>query len=252
MTGGRRRDAKDSPEGLAKAKATVAPLPPEVTAQQVEAWLHANPEFLAHNPALLMTLLPPTRTLGDNVVDLQHTMLQRIRESVAKLEAERRTLLASGRAQISSQTRIHNCVLALNSATSLEQLVHTVTTDIAVLCDVDVATLCVETDGEARNKPPAGVRVLASGTVKRLFDGGREVLLRGNVRGSREIFGPGCGLVRSEALLRLKVSRRTPPGLFALGSRRPDKFQSGQATELFGFLARVMEHHIRTWLNLPG
>jgi len=250
VSGGRRTDTTDGTAGMAKAPAA-ADAPPEVTAERVAAWLRANPDFLARNPALLTELTPPARAMGRNVVDLQHLMVRRLQENVAALEAQRRSLIAGGRAQRTSQARAHKCVLALMSATSLQQLVHAVTTDLAVLWDVDVATLCVEADGAMRDKPPAGVRVLRGGTVEALFGGGRRVLLRDNVRASREIFGPGSRLVRSEALMRLKISRRTPPGLLALGSRRPDKFQPSQPTELLGFLARALEHNIRAWLNLP-
>lgn len=249
MTGGRRTDATEG--SAAKAPAAADAALPEVTAERVEAWLRANPDFLAHNSALLTALTPPARAMGRNVVDLQHMMLRRLQENVAALEAQRHGLIAAGRAQRASQAQAHKCVLALMSATSLQQLVHAVTTDLAVLWDVDVATLCVEADGTMRDKPPAGVRVLRAGTVDRLFGNGRKVLLRDDVRASREIFGPGSGLVRSEALMRLKVSRRTPPGLLALGSRRPDKFQPGHPTELLSFVARVLEHNIRAWLSLP-
>ncbi len=248
MTGGRRTDATQGSAGLAKAPAAAAP--PEVTAERVEAWLRDTPDFLAQNSALLTALTPPARGLGRNVVDLQHMMLRRLQENVAALEAQRGSLIAAGRAQQASQARAHKSVLALMSATSLQQLVHAVTTDLAVLWDVDVATLCVEAAGAMRAVPAAGVRVLRAGTVDSLFGNGRKVRLRDNVRASREIFGAGSGLVRSEALLRLQVSRATPPGLLALGSRRPDKFQPKQPTELLGFVARVLEHNIRTWQSL--
>ena len=40
-------------------------------------------------------------------------------------------------------------------------------------------------------------------------------------------------------------------GLLALGSREPDTFHPGQATELLCFLTRVIERCIRSWLDLP-
>jgi uncharacterized protein YigA (DUF484 family) len=249
VTSGRGTDPKDGPKGEPKGVAEVAR--PDLTEDQVAAWLRAHPDFLARRPRLLMTLAPPARPLGDNVVDLQHAMLRRLQEMVAALDEQRRTLILGGRANRSNQARIHDCVLALISATSLKHLVHTVTTDLAVLCDVDVATLCVEADGDTPSRPAAGVRLLRTGTVRRLFGDGRDVLLRDNVAGDRAIFGAGSGLVRSEALLRLRVGGHTPPGLLALGSRRPGRFQPGQATELFAFLARVLERSIRAWLHLP-
>jgi uncharacterized protein YigA (DUF484 family) len=250
VTSGRRIDPENDPNGAPKGAAEVARS--DVSEDEVAVWLRAHPDFLARRPRLLTALAPPARPLGDNVVDLQHAMLRRLQAMVGALEEERRTLLASGRANLSTQAQIHECVLALISATSLRHLVQTVTTDLALRCGVDVATLCVEAGGTTPNKPPAGVRLLRSGTVQRLFREGRDVLLRDNVSGDRMIFGAGSGLVRSEALLRLRIGRHTPPGLLAFGSRHPDRFQPGQATELFGFLARVLESTIRAWLHLPS
>jgi hypothetical protein len=65
------------------------------------------------------------------------------------------------------------------------------------------------------------------------------------------LFGPqAASLVRSDALVRLKVSRHAPAGLLALGARRPGVFHPGQGTELLVFLGQVIEHVIRAWLDL--
>jgi uncharacterized protein YigA (DUF484 family) len=40
-------------------------------------------------------------------------------------------------------------------------------------------------------------------------------------------------------------------GLLALGSRVEGRFDPSQGTELLGFLARILELCIRTWLELP-
>ena len=77
------------------------------------------------------------------------------------------------------------------------------------------------------------------------------MLLHENIDADPEIFGEASGLVRSEALVRLRISLRTPAGLLAFGSRDPERFGPSQATELLNFLARVLEHCIRTWLRLP-
>jgi uncharacterized protein YigA (DUF484 family) len=71
------------------------------------------------------------------------------------------------------------------------------------------------------------------------------------VEGDAMVFGPGAGLVSSDALLRLSISSTTPTALLALGAREPGQFHPGQGTELLTFLARVVESCIRGWLNLP-
>ena len=78
----------------------------------------------------------------------------------------------------------------------------------------------------------------------------RNILLRPDVGGDPLIFGAGAGLVASDALIRLRISRRTPMAMLALGSRQTDFFHPGQATELLNFLGQSVETSIRGWLNL--
>ena len=63
-----------------------------------------------------------------------------------KLRTEQDDLLANSRDNLSTQDRVHKAVLALLAAKSFEQFIEIVTTDLAVLLDVDVVTLCVESD----------------------------------------------------------------------------------------------------------
>jgi len=71
------------------------------------------------------------------------------------------------------------------------------------------------------------------------------------VAGDAMVFGAAAGLVRSDTMLRLTISPAAPLGLLAFGTRHPGYFNPGQGTELLGFLARVLEHCIREWLDLP-
>jgi uncharacterized protein YigA (DUF484 family) len=80
---------------------------------------------------------------------------------------------------------------------------------------------------------------------------GRTIALRSDIEGDPAIFGAAAGLVRSEALIRLTISRGTPPALLALGSRDAEQFHSGQGTELMSFMAQALEKCVRAWLNLP-
>ena len=74
-------------------------------------------------------------------------------------------------------------------------------------------------------------------------------MLANDVPADPEVFGPAAGLVRSQALARIRAGKRTPEGLLALGSRDAAKFQSGQGTELLVFLAALLERLIRGWLE---
>jgi len=158
----------------------------------------------------------------------------------------------TGRCNLSAQARVHKATLALLKARSFEHFIETLTTDLAVVLDLDVVVIGVEQATNGRAAPAAaGVVPLSPKMVDRLIGPGQNLVLRDNVAGDAAIFGPGAGLVRSEALIRLSFGRTAPAALLAFGSRDDNHFQPGQGTELLSFLARVIETSIRGWLNLP-
>lgn len=227
---------------------------PELDPSDVAAYLRRHPQFLVNRPDLAAVLAPPKRDLGDGVIDLQVFMIERLRADVARLKLTQRKLIATSRNNMASQKRVHAAVLAMLGATSFEQLISVITDELTYLLDVDAVGLCVEAspDGPPFPNGELGVHVLRVGMVDALIGAGRHVLLRAEVAGDPGLFGgQGAGLVRSDALVRLKVSSKAPIGLLALGARRPGVFHPGQGTELLTFLGQVIEHMIRAWLDLP-
>ncbi len=222
------------------------------SAEEVAAYLRHHPDFLSRVPDLAAHLVPPSPDdRGPTVVDLQSYLLDRLRAEVKERRREHDALLATARANANNQARIHAAVLFLLDARSLEHLIQIISTDLAVLLDLDVACLIVESTGfVCANARATGVHLVEIGVVDRLL-GGRDLVLRRGITGGSAAFGPGAGLVASEALIRITVSDHAPDGLLALGSRDPDMFHPGQGTELIDFLARVVERCIRDWLDLP-
>lgn len=236
--------------GEAAGETTTAP--PALTAGRVAAYLKAHPDFLVRHPELVTVLAPPAPSRGESVVDMQQFMLKRLQDEIGRIKDEQRDLLRATRANIQSQARIHDAALALLGARTFEHLVQTFTTDLALLLDVDVVMLCVETaDGRLPRVDVHGLGGLPVGSVADLIGPDREVLLRDDVIGDPLLFGAGAGLVRSDALIRLAVSGMAPPCLLAMGSRDPQRFHPGQGTELLGFLGKVGSLAIRSWLDLP-
>lgn len=224
----------------------------ELEADQVASYLRRHPGFLNEYPELLEVVLPPQRRQhGDSVVDLQTAMIERMRlenRRIADVQAE---LLATSRANMTTQSRIHAGVLALLEATTFENLIQAITTDLAVLLDVDVVALCVEAQGDAPQRDVAGVHMLQAGAVDDILGPNRDIVLVPVTHMASPIYGGGASLVRSEALLRLRPSARAPTGLLALGSRVEGRFDTNQGTEFLVFLSRILELCIRTWLELP-
>jgi uncharacterized protein YigA (DUF484 family) len=226
---------------------------PEIGPVEVATYLRQHASFLAEHPDLLQVLTPPAQQRGGGVIDMQQFMLQRLQTEVARLKNQHRALITTSRANLASQARIHQAVLALLAAPSFEHLIQIVTTDFAVLLDADVITLAVESASCGQSHLSVrGVQLLERGAVETMFGPDRDVLLQSDTQGDPAVFGGGAGLVRSAALLRLKVSPQAPAGMLAIGSRRAGKFHTGQGTELLGFLAKSLSVVIAGWLDLPA
>lgn len=232
--------------------AVKVPASSSLVGSEVLAYLRRHPNFLIEHPDVLQVLTPPAIERGDGVVDLQHFMLQRLQTEITRLKNQQRSLIAVSRANLATQSRIHSAVLTLLAAPSFEHLIHTVTNDFAVLLDADVITLGVESArcGQTQLRV-RGVQLLAPGLVDEIFGADHNVVLQPEIEGDPMLFGSGAGLVRSAALLRLRVSQNAPAGMLSIGARRAGKFHSGQGTELLGFLARSLEIVIAGWLDLP-
>lgn len=244
--------SRDQPQTEPEAGLAEAQLQ-EIGGRDVVAYLRQHPDFLDRHPEALRLLRAPSRELGQEIDDFQHFMIERLRRDMARVTIEHRTLIAASRGNLATQGRVHKAVLAILAASSFEQLFQTVTTDLAVLLDVDVVTIGVE----STNVPSArlslqGIRLLKAGTVDALLGPERGVLLRGDAPGEAVLFGSAAGLVRSQALLRMSFGRGAPAGLLCIGARKPGRFHPGLGTELLSFLARALGITIAQWLQPPG
>jgi uncharacterized protein len=243
----------DRPQDQPKPVRGTAPAtarPSEIGARDVLAHLREHPDFLDRHPDALRLLRAPTRQTGDRVLDFQQFMLERLRHDLSRLQDEQKSLIATSRGNLASQSRVHKAVLAMLRAPSFEHLLQIVTTDLALLIDVDVVTLGVESTASPTSRLPLhGIHLLRSGTVDKLLGPNRDALLCTDIQGDPALFGGAAGLVRSQALLRLAFSRSAPVGLMCIGTRNPDCFQPGLGTELLTFLARTLEITIAQWLD---
>ncbi len=224
-----------------------------LTAEEVAAYLRRHPDFLYRHSDLLNGMEPPCQQHGTGVIDFQHAMVKHLREEVGSLTAVRDELIGTSRINRSAQGRVHESILALLDACSFEHFIERVTTDLAVIMDLDLVTLGVErSENGCSTHPVPGVYCLPKGKIDEIFGPKGRILLHAEAEADPEIFGAGAGLVHSEALLRLDIGDQAPDALLALGSRREATFEEGQGTELLSFLARVLEICFRGWLNLAS
>jgi len=222
----------------------------EIDAREIIAYLRQHPDFLDQHPEALRLLRPPTREIGDGVVDFQHFLYERQRREISRINVEYRNLIAVTRGNLASQNRVHRAALTILAAPSFGQLLQIVTTDLAVLLDVDVVTIAVENiAGIAPRLNVHGVQLLEAGTVEELLGEDKAVAYEADIAGDPMLFGGAAGLVRSQALLRVRFGRETPTGLLCIGTRKPGRFHPGLGTELLGFLGRIVGLAIGLWLN---
>ncbi|MDF1748182.1 MAG: DUF484 family protein [Alphaproteobacteria bacterium] len=233
-----------------KASPGSQPVSASIEAKDVVSFLRENPGFLNEHPDLMSELDPPTRAVGKGVSDFQNAMIRRLRDRIEETTDVARELIDTSRENLNSQARVHECVLRLLAANSFEQLINLIQTDVAVVLDMDVVALAVESEN-AEDFPVRSVTLVPPGFVNRLMGPDKEMLLRANISGDPDLFDGAAPLVQSDALVRLQISSKSPAAMLAFGHRDPEKFHPGQATELICFLSAVLAQLVRIWLDLP-
>lgn len=216
---------------------TAAPLlEPDPLAEEVAAYLRANPDFLARRPDLYRVLTPPRRVHGENLADHMAAMVAAERARLRAIEAEMQLALETGRAGAGLILRVRLAVLALMRARDVAE---TVAQELPPLLRVDSATLLAEprADRQGRALPP--LRPLPAGSVARLVGPGREARVRTEIAEAELLHGEAAPLVVRDALIRVPIWCGTPC-LLALGAREPAALPLRQSVQTLVFLGRVV------------
>jgi hypothetical protein len=192
----------------------------EADAAFVEAFLRANPAWLAEHPELYRVLEPPTRVHGDGVTDHMAAMLRVQRERADDV-------LAAGRASAGLAGRVQDAVLALFRSTDPADCV---SGEMPGILAIDAAYLCTEAE-------LPGARALPGGTVGRLLNG-RQVVFRDAPSDARLLHAEAAGLARHDALVR--VPGEGPAALLALLARDRHMLDPAQGAGPLGFLGRAV------------
>jgi uncharacterized protein len=224
----------------------------ELTEEDVIDFLKKKKNFFRDHPEVLEHLDAPGQKHGRGVVDFQQALVERLKADKSQAHKVQKELIETFRANMNNQNRIHTAVLVVLEAETFEEFIGTLTQDLPILLDVDTVNLVIEaTSKEVPFVNQTGIRFARQGFVKQWLGTG-DALLQSNIAGHEDIFGPGAGLVKSHALLRLEISANTPAGIIAFGSRNPEAFQPDQAIDQIGFLAQVVERCFRIWLDVSA
>ncbi len=223
----------------------------DITKNDVITFLKDHPDFLKDNPEVCDLLHPPATVEGKGLADFQSYMIRRLKADKEEVISSTRELVENARSNMNNQQRIHKAILRLLEARRFDDFIHAITMDLASILNVDISVLVVESNGtDIPHVHQNGIRILPEGTIDKWMSD-KSVLLQDNISGIEAIYGGGAALVASQILLRVDITKDTPPAILAFGSRDPNMFHDGQATDQILFLARVIERCFRSWLDIP-
>jgi len=186
----------------------------------VEAFLRANPAWLAQRTELYRALEPPTRLYGDGVTDHMAALL--------RLQRERADgLVEAGRGTAGLAGRVQDAVLALLRSPDPADCV---SGEMPGILAIDAAHLCIEAEHP-------GTRRLPEGSVARLLDG-RQVVFRDSPGDARMLHAEAAGLARHDALV--LVPGEGPAAMLTLLARDRHMLDPAHRTGPLGFLGRAV------------
>lgn len=217
-----------------------------LAAETVSAWLRRHPEFLKENPEVLTFLTPPEFKRGERILDMQHFMLERMREDLTSLRRQEKQLLSAVEGNAAGQAKVHQAVVAVAGTDDIQALNSVIRGKLPAMLDVESAVLCIE---EAGALALAGATAIGKGGIENLMGPKQRILLQGQTMGESFVFGDDAARVKSVAYLRLRAGKNAPDMLLALGSGREDGFEKNQATDLISFFADVLEARLKQWLG---
>ncbi len=192
----------------------------------VEAFLRANPGWLAERPQLYRALTPPARFHGDPITDHMVAMLRMERLHSAEMAARADGVLAAGRAAAGLAHRVQQAVLSLIHATDPAECV---SAELPALLGIDAGSLCIED-----HLPHT--RALPAGFVESVLSG-RDVVFRTEPADAPVVHAEAARLAHRDALVRVPWSGS--PALVALVTRDTQCLDPAQAGAL-AFLGRAV------------
>ncbi len=236
--------------------------PASLSKEQVISYLEAHPDLLAEVPELLAALTPPTRSLGDNVVDFQQFQLKNLQETSRDMKGRMDSLLEYCRGTLSVQGQVHEIVLRLLRAKNLEQLIEVLAIDLPSVLMVDVARLVIESDDSQMRSEDiegmyhSGLTLVPKDTVMLSIGHSPHQLMPEIKPGDglmediiTAVFGGAAPLVASAAFINVPLSSVDHAVMLALGVRTQGRFKPGPTASPLDFLAAVIASQLDKYLH---
>ena len=207
-------------------------------------YLKSNPNFWEKNGSQLI----PEHDDDDDVLDFQQFIFKKMRANSVKNQIEKKALIDLGKANFITFRRIQDCILTALASESMGQLVDVVYRDWAILLELNMIVIAIETDMKD-DFLLKGVSLLNDGDIDKYL-GENDIYIESNGT-SKDIFGSRSILINSYALVRLSLGEDNPKALVGFGVSQPGIFDHSHGTESIAFLCSVLGYIVRRWLVLP-
>ncbi len=184
------------------------------------------------------------------VIPFEERAVAHLRDRLGAVEEANQDLIAFARGHSGAVASIHSAVLAAMEADGIDALLHVVTQEWPLILGIDAVALALIVGDKGFRADGNGVQSVEPRLVERAIGQVDGVEMR-TVRRGHPLFGPACGLIRAEALIRIECEPPLPRGLLALGQRAELSLDARHGSELLMFLGRSVAAIIRRWLINP-
>ena len=170
--------------------------------------------------------------------------MQSLRQRIAEVEQTNGELLAFARGHSGAANAIHEAVLAMMEADSLESFASIVTCEWPALLGVDAAALAWSADDKAFAADRTALRRFEPRLIVRMIGIDRPVTIRQVDRG-HPLFGEEAESIRAEIAIRLSGARGI--GLILLGEHQATAIDAPAVSRLLSFVGRAASVILERW-----
>lgn len=206
-----------------------------MNADDVATFLLQNKDFFRNYEHVLVEM-DFSSTLNGNVTSIYDFQLRKVRRKLDQVEEKNRLLVQTALQNMQTENQIHELVVHLMKATSLEDLYTLLQSELKIGLNLDFIDV-LPTTGHNWSHHAAP---LDAAYIDSFFNTQTNVKLRTVCDGvDVAMYGEAGAAIASDALLRLHSEQHGTIGLLMMGSFNRARFHAGQASDLLEFVAQV-------------
>ena len=216
-----------------------------ISAEDVVAYITANPDCLAHHPDLLAQCLAAAKSVsGDtaheqaSIIDISPALAARARDEARRAGLAHRSLLHVAAENTVSWRRLHHATLGLLASSDLAGLCHVISAEFPIIFDVEKSALIIAAETSLSGMVAAGLDVRPAAQIAAALHD-RTLYLGTPSEAGTAIMGqatPSMALIRLPDRLPAPVSNC----VLLLAGKHATSFQPELGSDLLVLLAEMV------------